>query len=92
MVVAENGAVLIEKALSSMSGNALGLNSASGRSGRTSKFLTNAWYGCANIFEPAEIVELTFIIGYQTFASKFAKSFKLAPQGFSSRSPVGIRV
>ena len=35
-------------------------------------------------FAPAEIVELTFIIGYQTFASKFAKAFKLAPQGFSA--------
>jgi alkylhydroperoxidase family enzyme len=35
-------------------------------------------------FAPAEIVELTFIIGYQTFASKFAKAFSLAPQGFSS--------
>ena len=35
-------------------------------------------------FSQAEIVELTFIIGYQTFASKFAKAFKLVPQGFSS--------
>jgi alkylhydroperoxidase family enzyme len=35
-------------------------------------------------FVQAEIVELTFIIGYQTFASKFAKAFRLAPQGFSS--------
>lgn len=35
-------------------------------------------------FAPAEIVELTFIIGYQTFASKFAKAFRIAPQGFSS--------
>ena len=35
-------------------------------------------------FAQAEIVELTFIIGYQTFASKFAKAFRLAPQGFSS--------
>jgi alkylhydroperoxidase family enzyme len=35
-------------------------------------------------FSEAEAVELTFIIGYQTFASKFAKAFKLAPQGFSS--------
>jgi hypothetical protein len=34
-------------------------------------------------FAPKEIVELTFIIGYQTFASKFAKAFGLAPQGFS---------
>src|SRR5260370_39987496 len=35
-------------------------------------------------FALAEIVELTFIIGYQTFASKFAKAFRLVPQGFSS--------
>lgn len=35
-------------------------------------------------FTDAEIVELTFIIGYQTFASKFAKALRLAPQGFSS--------
>lgn len=34
-------------------------------------------------FSEAEIVELTFITGYQTFASKFAKAFRLAPQGFS---------
>jgi len=35
-------------------------------------------------FAHTEIVELAFIIGYQTFASKFAKAFRLAPQGFSS--------
>lgn len=35
-------------------------------------------------FSEPEIVELTFVIGYQTFASKFAKAFQLAPQGFSS--------
>jgi alkylhydroperoxidase family enzyme len=35
-------------------------------------------------FSEPEIVELTFIIGYQTFASKFAKAFRLAPQNFSS--------
>ena len=35
-------------------------------------------------FTEAEIVELTFIIGYQTFASKFAKAWRLVPQGFSS--------
>lgn len=35
-------------------------------------------------FTEAEIVDLTFIIGYQTFASKFAKAWKLTPQGFSS--------
>lgn len=40
-------------------------------------------------FSQPEIIELTFIIGYQTFASKFAKAFKLAPQGFSQRDPQG---
>ncbi len=35
-------------------------------------------------FTDAEVVELTFIIGYQTFASKFAKAMRLEPQGFSS--------
>ena len=35
-------------------------------------------------FTEPEIVELTFIIGYQTFASKFAKAWRLSPQGFSS--------
>jgi alkylhydroperoxidase family enzyme len=34
-------------------------------------------------FSEAEVVELTFIIGYQTFASNFAKAFRIAPQGFS---------
>jgi alkylhydroperoxidase family enzyme len=34
-------------------------------------------------FAEAEIVELTFIIGYQILASKFAKAFQLEPQGFS---------
>ncbi len=34
-------------------------------------------------FSEAAIVELTFIVGYQTFASKFAKAFDLAPQGFT---------
>ena len=34
-------------------------------------------------FSEAEIVELTFIVGYQTFASKFAKALDLAPQGFT---------
>jgi len=35
-------------------------------------------------FSEAEIVELVFIVGYQTFASKFAKAFQLAPQGFAA--------
>ncbi len=35
-------------------------------------------------FTEAEIVELTFIIGYQIFAGKFAKAWRLVPQGFSA--------
>ena len=35
-------------------------------------------------FSEAEILELTFIAGYQIFASKFAKAFEIAPQGFSA--------
>jgi alkylhydroperoxidase family enzyme len=34
-------------------------------------------------FTEPEIVELAFIAGFQIFASKFAKAFRLAPQGFS---------
>src|SRR5262245_27138627 len=34
-------------------------------------------------FSEPEVVELTFIVGFQTFASKFAKAFRLAPQGFA---------
>jgi hypothetical protein len=29
-------------------------------------------------------VELVFVIGYQIFASKFAKTFRLTPQGFAT--------
>ena len=36
-------------------------------------------------FSEAEVVELTFIVGFQTFASKFAKAFRLVPQGFAAR-------
>ena len=35
-------------------------------------------------FSESEVVELTFIAGFQTFASKFATAFDLSPQGFSS--------
>lgn len=35
-------------------------------------------------FSEADVVELTFIVGYQTFASKFAKALQLAPQGLAS--------
>ena len=35
-------------------------------------------------FSEADVVELTFIVGYQTFASKFAKALQLTPQGLAS--------
>lgn len=35
-------------------------------------------------FAEPEILELVFVVGYQTFASKFAKAFALRPQGFST--------
>jgi alkylhydroperoxidase family enzyme len=35
-------------------------------------------------FTEPEIVELTFTIGFQTFASKFAKGLRVVPQGFSA--------
>ena len=35
-------------------------------------------------FTEAEVVELTFIVGFQTFASKFAKAFSITPQGYTA--------
>ena len=35
-------------------------------------------------FTKAERLELTFVVGYQVFASKFAKAYRLEPQGFST--------
>src|SRR5262252_7082794 len=35
-------------------------------------------------FSEAEVVELSFIVGFQTFASKFAKAFRLTPQGVTA--------
>jgi alkylhydroperoxidase family enzyme len=35
-------------------------------------------------FSEAEVLELVFVIGYQIFASTFAKAFRLAPQGFAA--------
>jgi alkylhydroperoxidase family enzyme len=36
----------------------------------------------AEHFTEAEVVEMVFVVGYQVFASKFAKAFALEPQGF----------
>jgi alkylhydroperoxidase family enzyme len=42
-------------------------------------------------FGEAEVVELTFIIGYQILASKFAKAFRVEPQGFSTAIGADVR-
>jgi alkylhydroperoxidase family enzyme len=42
------------------------------------------WVSVREQFSEPEIVELVFAVGYQTFASQFAKAFQLTPQGFSS--------
>jgi alkylhydroperoxidase family enzyme len=43
------------------------------------------WARLREHFSEAEVVELMFIVGYQTFASKFAKAFALVPQGLAPR-------
>lgn len=45
------------------------------------------WARLREHFSEAEAVELMFIVGYQTFASKFAKAFALVPQGLAQRAP-----
>jgi alkylhydroperoxidase family enzyme len=42
------------------------------------------WRELRRHFSEAEAVELMFIVGFQTFASKFAKAFALAPQGLAA--------
>ncbi len=37
----------------------------------------------AEHFSEPEMLEVVFVVGYQTFASTFAKAFRLAPQGFT---------
>jgi len=41
--------------------------------------------GVREHFSDAERLELTFVVGYQVFASKFAKAYRLEPQNFSAR-------
>jgi alkylhydroperoxidase family enzyme len=41
------------------------------------------WARLRKHFSEPEVVELVFAVGYQTFASQFAKAFQLPPQGFS---------
>jgi alkylhydroperoxidase family enzyme len=35
-------------------------------------------------FSEAQVLEVVAVVGYQIFASKFAKAFALAPQGFAA--------
>jgi alkylhydroperoxidase family enzyme len=35
-------------------------------------------------FSEPDVVELTFIVGFQTFASKFANALQLVPQGLAT--------
>ncbi len=44
------------------------------------------WTELRRHFSEPEVVELTFAVGYQTFASQFAKAFQLPAQGFSQRA------
>ena len=54
---------------------------------RDDREVTDAdWARLRAHFSEPEIVELVFAVGYQTFASQFAKAFQLAPQGFSGNA------
>ena len=44
------------------------------------------WGELREHFSEAEAVELMFIVGYQTFASQFAKAFALVPQGLAPQA------
>ncbi len=51
---------------------------------RDDRAVTDAdWAQLRAHFSEPDAVELVFAVGYQTFASQFAKAFQLAPQGFS---------
>ena len=51
---------------------------------RDDREVTDAdWEQLRAHFSEPEVVELVFAVGYQTFASQFAKAFRLVPQGFS---------
>jgi alkylhydroperoxidase family enzyme len=41
------------------------------------------WARVREHFSEPETVELAFAVGFQTFATQFAKAFQLVPQGFS---------
>lgn len=55
---------------------------------RDDSAVTDACYArMTEHFSEPEILEVVFVVGYQVFASKFAKAFALAPQGFSAAPP-----
>ena len=57
---------------------------------RDDREVTDAdWARLRTHFSEPEVVEFVFAVGYQTFASQFAKAFQLAPQGFSGRAGSG---
>ncbi len=59
---------------------------------RDDRTVTDAeWTQLRAHFSEPEAVELVFAIGYQTFASQFAKAFQLAPQGFAGYGGVDRR-
>ena len=59
---------------------------------RDDREVTDAdWAQLRGYFSEPEAVELVFAVGYQTFASQFAKAFQLAPQGFSGEAGVLAR-
>ena len=45
------------------------------------------WARVREHFSEPETVELVFAVGFQTFATQFAKAFQLTPQGFSHPLP-----
>jgi alkylhydroperoxidase family enzyme len=45
------------------------------------------WARVREHFSEPETVELVFAVGFQTFATQFAKAFQFVPQGFSEAQP-----
>ena len=52
--------------------------------GNESEVTDECYARVAEHFTEDEILEIVFTVGYQIFASKFAKAFALAPQGFAA--------
>ena len=45
------------------------------------------WGRLREHFSEPQTIDLVFAIGFQTFATQFAKAFQLVPQGFSRSLP-----